>query len=252
MSVLSDGEIREEVKQNSLLDPFSNENAQGASYDIRAGATAILVEPEEPKGKGRLYYDLKQQKTIRVKPGYSCTIYSLEKVKLPSNMMGFLHNRMRWVHERLNFDGGIVSPGYHGLLFMTFTNLGDREVKINYGEPLVALVFARLSKNANKPNVGTPIMELPEDKLPGSPEGLRYDAIELSTRIDELESRCKERGPSVESTKRIMDSVVLAGVAGLVAGALVVVYPRIPSPYNMVIVGFAGSIGFIKLVFGRR
>jgi len=253
MQVLIDTEIVEEAKRG-LLEPFCDGNARGASYDIRVGDTAILIEPERPKGKGRQYINLEQQGFLRIPPGYSCTLHSLEEINLPTNMLGLLYSRMQWVVHRLNFDGGVVSPGYRGILFITTTNLGDSDVEIRYAQPLVSLVLVRLKESVGRPYSQTeePRRKLDEDKLPPCPLGERYDAVELSRRIDEIDQRCRVRAPMVEATSRIVDSVILGGLAGLIAGAVVVLLPAIQSPWNVIVASAAILLGLIGLLWRRK
>jgi len=57
MSVVSEPDIRRAINEQNLLTHWVPESIKGASYDVRAGNVAILIEPEPPKGQGRLIGD---------------------------------------------------------------------------------------------------------------------------------------------------------------------------------------------------
>jgi len=45
--------------------------------------------------------------------------------------------RSTFMAKRLNYDGGIIDPGYQGRLFFTVTNLGDTDIELRYKDRLV-------------------------------------------------------------------------------------------------------------------
>jgi len=269
MNVLYDAHIKAAIKNEQLLVDWADTSVKGASYDIRTGGVAILIKPKEEEFDGYEYIALGdkralgQNKTVKIEPGFSCTLRSREIVKMPSDVVGILFNRMEWVHKRLNFDGGLVDPGYHGYLFMTVTNMGDTEVEITYEHPLVALVFIRLEDAPKKqypvPKQGI-LEELPAEKLPPPPSGLRYGAIQLSQRIDAIEKRqnetdatCRSRGTSLEANRRFIDSVLLGALAGVSGGAMIGVVSVLSYPWN--VVAGAGGVAIAAIVWcvrGRR
>lgn len=262
MGVMRDSEIKSAIG-GGLLTDWDLGSVRGASYDIRAGSLAITVEPKPPRGEGIRYVALDQQLGVTIKPGNSCIIRSRELVKMPKNMMGILHNRMEWVHKRLNFDGGLVDPGYHGYLFMTVTNLGDTDVEVKYECPFVALLLVALAGDAERvypaPAKGRPYLDtLPQDKLPESPEGARYAIMELSKRIDELTSRlnstqtlCGSRGATLDANARIMDGVVLGGLAGLIGGAILAIFLTLKYPVSLYVSMSCVAVGIVACLIRR-
>ena len=245
---------------NKLIEPFSEDCVKGASYDIRVGAKAILACPptgERPSPVGGhvpIALDGEVKKSFDIPPLHSCTIYSLEKVQMPLDMKGRLSIRSKFAVQRLNYDGGIIDPGYNGHLFFTVANLGDTPVTIKYGERLITAEFVRLPQPAEKSFCaeGELITEVDPAHLPPLPGRMWYDLVELSKKVDELDEAVK----AYEPTQRIMDLVFLAGLAGIVAGFATVFLPRLPAlsaPAVALIIGAVIALGILGgFILGRR
>jgi len=71
-------------------------------------------------------------------------------MNLPLDMKARLSLRNTYTVKRLNFDGGIIDPGYRGHLFITLANLGDSTIEIQYGDPLITAEFVRLPHYAKQ------------------------------------------------------------------------------------------------------
>jgi deoxycytidine triphosphate deaminase len=251
---LLDTEIKR--KGNALLEPFSEQCVRGASYDLRVGAKAVLTLPKKNKSPhadhGRSWISLgKNNPVLRIPPAHSVTIYSMEKVNMPLDMKGRLSLRTSYTVKRLNFDGGVIDPGYKGYLFFTLANLGDSTIEVRYGDPIVTAEFVQLPHTAI-PYSDKVIEDVDEKKLPPLPAGDWYDLIALTTKVQELEEKAK----NYEPTQRIMDFVLLAAVAGLVSGFSGVLMPKISAlGANYMALAFGAVISISVLVgffWGRR
>lgn len=247
-----------EALGEALIEPFERRSLKGASYDIRVGSKAVLTLPETEKVphavKGRLWISLSEQNPLlKIPPAHSVTIYSLEKVNMPLDMKGRLSIRSKFMVQRLNYDGGVIDPGYKGRLFFTVANLGDSPVEIRYGEPIVTAEFVRLPREAvTLFEGGRDHEEVDEYKLPPLPAGRWYDLVELSKKVDQLEKAVK----NFEPTQQIMNFVFLAAFAGIVAGLAGVLWPALSALGPIfgallggVILGLAVVGGFL---LGRR
>lgn len=253
---LLDIDIIREADENELLDPFDKTKVKGASYDIRAGAKAVVATPD-----GHDWIALDEQKTIEICPGRTCIIYSLEKINMPADMKGRLSLRSHFAIQRLEYSSGIIDPGYRGYLFLTVANLGDSPVEIKYGEPLVTAEFVRLSKPASiLYNEGREILSIKDRKLElPLPKRLPYEPAELSERVDalktlinELDARIDEFRPILDFTQRLVDSLILASIAGVLAGVVMVFLPQIQGPWDIVIAAVAIALGIAGFVARRR
>ncbi len=254
---LVDVEIEREAKKNHLIDPFDLKKLRGASYDLSVGSKAVIAKPD-----GLDWISLDEQKVLQLPPSRTCVIYSLEKVNMHANMKGRLSLRSHYAMQRLEYNGGVVDPGYNGYLFFTLANLGDSEVELCFEDPLITIEFILMKKSAKRLyNDGWEILRLEDrqqpPKLPPLPTE-QYDPIELSKRVQNLEKQFRtletdldKFEPTLQVTEDIVQSLILASVAGVIAGLVLFVVPRINQyPVNFVFVG--GAIIFLGAVLAAR
>ena len=185
---LLDFDIIFEARRKGLLVPFEESQLKGASYDIRVGDYAILARSETEGGHERI--SLKEQGYIDLLPNQTVAIYGLERLGVPPDMKGRLSLRSYWAIKGLHYNGGIVDPGYTGLLFFNVTNLGTAPVRIHYAEGLVTTEFVRLGQPSQRIyNDGESITDIPEERLPPLPSHPPEDLVALQTLLKELSRR---------------------------------------------------------------
>lgn len=197
---LLDFDILYEARRKGLLVPFEESQLKGASYDVRAGDYAILVHSEEEGGYKRI--SLKEQGYLDILPGQTVAIYSLERLGVPPDMKGRLSLRSYWAIKGLHFNGGIIDPGYTGLLFFNVTNLGTSTIHIPYGMGLVTTEFVQLDQPSQRIyNDGESILDIPEERLPPLPPRRVDELAELRKQLAELSARVAalERPPAAKS-----------------------------------------------------
>jgi len=201
-------------KENGgIYENFEKGNTHGETYDIRAGDLIIMSEPD---GK-RDYISLKDQKEIAIGPFRSATLQSYEKVKLPLDMYGELWIRNALQHQGLAFTGGDIDPGYWGYLYVKIHNVGPVPVSIGYEKEIASIRFVKMHKAASKPFTATEIVKPRDEQLPCSPPRMLYDWLQLSTKLDNLDS-------SQDSINRFHDRFVAGTVAGLVIGVILLAF----------------------------
>jgi deoxycytidine triphosphate deaminase len=188
---LLDFDIIFEARRSGLLVPFEVAQLKGASYDIRAGDYVVVARSE--KEGGYLRASLKEQGYIHIEPGQTVAIYSLERLGVPTDMKGRLSLRSYWAIKGLYYNGGVIDPGYTGLLFFNITNLGLAPVRISYAEGLVTAEFLRLDRPSQRVyNDGEPILDIPKEKLPPLPPGPLDTLAEFREQVDELQRRIQQ------------------------------------------------------------
>ena len=209
-------------KGHPLIEPFEPANLKAISYDLRVGEKIVLALPT-----GVQQRFLEPGQAIELPPGASATVYSLETVNMPLDVKGRLSLRSKFISQRLNFDGGIVDPGYRGYLFFTVTNIGDRPIPLKYGERFVHLELVRFGKPVDqKHGISPPVLSIPADRIPQELSDEWYTVQELSQYVRDL----RQKVHTFEGVRVIVELFFLALVAGIVAGIVSAILANSPPP----------------------
>ncbi|WP_297466788.1 dCTP deaminase [Thermococcus sp.] len=139
--MLPDWKIRKEI----LIEPFSEESLQPAGYDLRVGDEAYF--------NGKIV-NVKELETIAIPPKAYALILTLERIKLPDDVMGDMKLRSSLAREGLIGSLAWVDPGWDGKLTLGVYNASDKPVELSYGERFVQIAFIRLEGPARNPYRG--------------------------------------------------------------------------------------------------
>jgi len=124
-------------------------NPEGCGFDLRLGKVWKI------KGKGflgvndrktcdiKLKADLKT-KTIVLKPDDFYLVTTIEKVNVPTNLVGILKPRSTLQRMGLILRTTQISPGYSGELTFALHNAGPATVEIEMGARIVHVMFAKV------------------------------------------------------------------------------------------------------------
>ena len=139
--MLPDWKIRKEI----LIEPFNEESLQPAGYDLRVGNEAYL--------NGKIIY-VKDEGRLVIPPKTYALILTLERVKLPDDVMGDMKLRSSLAREGLLGSFAWVDPGWDGNLTLGIYNAADEPVELEYGERFVQIAFIRLEYPSKSPYRG--------------------------------------------------------------------------------------------------
>lgn len=140
MSVLSDTTIRDHshLGEGGLIWPWNDDQLQPASYDLTLS------------GQDDMY--LKGQGMRRIEAGEFLLLSTVEKVCLPSHIVGRIEGKSSWARKGLIIHtAGFVDPGFCGTLVLEITNLSKEAVKLVPGIRIAQISFMFLDKPAQKP-----------------------------------------------------------------------------------------------------
>ncbi len=125
--MLSDEEILEHLKSGEIkMTPFEISCLNPAGYDLRS-SSEVVMKPKQ----------------------YELTA-TLETVELGSAVMASLHVRSSLAREGIIGSFAVVDPGFRGQLTLNLHNVGEKEITIRQGEPMVQIVFHKLGGPARK------------------------------------------------------------------------------------------------------
>ena len=125
--MLSDEEILEHLKRGEIkITPFETFCLNPAGYDLRS-SSEVVIKPKQ----------------------YELTA-TLETVELGLKVTASLHIRSSLAREGIIGSFAVVDPGFRGQLTLNFHNVGEKEIIIRKGEPIVQIVFHKLGSTARK------------------------------------------------------------------------------------------------------
>ncbi len=120
--ILSSSEITRRLHESTdegplVIDPYSDECQQPASYDLRVGGDFVL-------------------------PPRVCTLVNtLERVELPHDLAATLRCRSSFGRRGVMVTAGFVDPGFRGQLTLCLVNMGSEHLTIRKYERVVQMIF---------------------------------------------------------------------------------------------------------------
>lgn len=212
---LLDQHIRD--RGDTLITPFDDSRVRGSSYDVSAGRTIILALSE--REGGYQYIDLEHKGQQVIPPGHTAILQSREFLTIPQNIKARISLKAGYATRMIFFAGGIIDPGFEGRLWLPIANLSTQELVLGYDDRMFRIEFTALGDDAQI--ISEPAPNKPT--LPALPNEPVYDVADLSRRLLDLSDRfsgVEEQARSYEPTNEILQGLVYATLAGLVAGGL--------------------------------
>ena len=149
--ILTDAQIRELVQSSHLIEPatFEERGLDACSYDVRIGRKGVIG------GEGR-ELDLTKE-TLEINPGAYAAAISLEKVKIPNNIVVRINAKRSVAYLGVALlTGSQIDPGYEGHLLFGFYNASSRKTVLRAGRSICSLVFEALAGPVSRPKPSDP------------------------------------------------------------------------------------------------
>lgn len=176
MSVLPDHEIRD-LAWDRLIVPFSMEQLQPASYDVRLGHKIMVPHFRDPRAVdlGDRETIMNRTEEIDITDGYLLQngrfvlASTVEHVEIPRNIVGAIEGKSSVARTGLQIHcAGYLDPGFKGYVTMELVNFFDLPVILRPGVLIAQLSFRYLSSPCDVPYQGR------YQNAPGV-EGSKYD-----------------------------------------------------------------------------
>lgn len=152
--VLNDAEILKLLAKDLVptkvklpADSYAKDSpVQPSSLDLSIGGIYLPCTEEQNKPGdpvGRVDYILE--------PGRTAIVLTQEEIKMPPGLVaiGFPPSKVS-VQGILMTNPGQVDPGYEGPLRFTVINMGSKGFSLRKGDPIVSLIFLKLSADSTK------------------------------------------------------------------------------------------------------
>lgn len=171
MSILNRDDIVARIRSKDLvISPLLSERQLGsASVDLRMGNIVLMararglpyVDPQNyirsstdhnaviGKRQKHERHELTFTQRFLLHPGTLALVPTLEWLKLPNDVQGFVTARSSWAREGLSIaTASFVGPGYEGIITLELANLGQIPVSLYPGLRIAQIAFYGLHKAA--------------------------------------------------------------------------------------------------------
>ncbi|MDP2638319.1 MAG: dCTP deaminase [Candidatus Levybacteria bacterium] len=164
--VLSDGDIKKALKDKKIVitpSPDLSTQLGSCSVDLRLGNTFRVfdhsrnayIDPTKKDFSNEITKEVKVKKgeSFMMQPGDFVLAVTLEKVKIPADIMGRLEGRssLGRLGIVVHSTASIFDPGWDGKPVLELGNLGRMAVKLTPGMRICAMTFEELSSAAEVP-----------------------------------------------------------------------------------------------------
>lgn len=161
--ILSDREIVEYVSKDLLVTPssevFRNNLIGPSSVDLRICGKAIRLKNRRKvfdlanAEDFNRYFTWEDFEEIIVKPREHLLLSSIESLKIPLDVMGFVSLKSTYARLGLSIPPTIINAGSEGELTIELIG-GPFPVKIRKGDRIVQIVFVKLTSPVQSPYRG--------------------------------------------------------------------------------------------------
>lgn len=155
MSVLSDVEIREEIRRRTLLvEPFKLDMVRENGLDLSIGDSfctfkrGVVLDPDRP-GDWEDYYECERTDAYLLRAGRRVLVHTQETVRMPRYLVGFVNIRSTWARAGIFAPPTIVDAGFHGQIVVEIVG-GDFDIVLRPGYRILHLVIARTGMPVRK------------------------------------------------------------------------------------------------------
>ena len=124
--ILSSSEIARRIRGcdtegDLVIEPYSEECQQPASYDLRVGGDFVLP------------------------PGMCTLVSTLERVVMPSDLAATLRCRSSFGRRGVVLTAGFVDPGFRGQLTLCLVNMGAEHLTLRKNDRVVQMIFHQVT-----------------------------------------------------------------------------------------------------------
>lgn len=159
--VLSEKEIRALIFSGSetpLISPFSEEQLQGASYDLSlAGSIEVLksigkvIDPMEDQLPDDAYEQIELgNEGYVLSPGEFVLVQLQERIAIPANCVAHIRPRTRFTRSGVLVADQHCNPTYEGVLHLGLFNMGANPFRLTKGLRVAQIVFEKLSSTPSE------------------------------------------------------------------------------------------------------
>lgn len=159
--ILSDNDIKGMLRSGRIrIQPLEDSQIGPASVDLTLSDEWYFFKDEYSRKIVDLKetgfaeaFEMKKARTITLKPGELCLGKTLERLTLPSDVMGKLEGRSRYARMGviIHTTSALVQPGSDNRQVLEIVNLAPFPIMLHSGMRVSQVVFERLESATGKP-----------------------------------------------------------------------------------------------------
>jgi len=159
--ILSDFDLKNYIREGRLvIEPLTDETIRENGVDLRLGSEIArlkkfddkVLDPKKCRDIGE-FFTVESGESFLIKPYEKVLVSTLERVKLPADLMGFVELRSTFARCGLIMPPTIIDGGFEGNI--TLEIMGSSfPLKLYSGERFAHIVFAKLTSPLGKPYKG--------------------------------------------------------------------------------------------------
>ena len=154
LGMLSSPHIEYCFRRYNIVEDYVLDGLRAATYDMRIGGpVSIWTNGKKDDVELVEIPDLSNNKVtyIELAPNSLTFVTTIEKFKLPEDIIARYNLKSKWVHRGLLLGTGpIVDPQLHSNLLIPIHNFSNRHVRLDYGQELISVEF---TKTANPTDI---------------------------------------------------------------------------------------------------
>lgn len=158
--ILSDFDLWAYIKGGRLIiEPFDESIVRENGVDLRIGRMVARMKktdkPLDTRNTERIegFYTIEEGEDFIIWPHEHVLLHTLEYIKLPVDLMGFVNLRSSYARVGLTIPPTIIDANFEGELTIELVG-GEFPVKLYRGDRFLHVVFAKLSSAVEKPYKG--------------------------------------------------------------------------------------------------
>lgn len=145
MTILSAQSIERLCIEYGMLSPFADRTRhEGVTFGLSAAGYDVRIEFDRDRSK----------KEHLLSPGEFMLASTIERFRMPSNLVGIVHDKSTWARRGIVAQNTVIEPGWEGLLTLELTNHGTEPVLLKRGMGIAQILFHRLDEPTKRPYEG--------------------------------------------------------------------------------------------------
>ena len=211
--LMTDQEIKKAISSKTVvIEPFTEDRLQGASYDLALGKEALVSKKDE-----LVMLSEKSNNPLVMKAGDFALVITKEFIKLPQDIAVNIGMKSRLARHGLMLLAGMqVDPGFEGHLRLGLYNASPVKIVLDYDADLCMLQFHKLSGPVE--HVAPKIPALIEGHIPHDDRAFLRQLE--TTSLSEIDTKLRELVQSVAkmaTLQKLIGGGILAIIISVIA-----------------------------------